>query len=171
MRGRPDRTEHAPIQYRAGAAEDGVLEAGRLLFARPCCFVAGAAAPEGMPAPTLPEVAFAGRSNVGKSSLVNALTGRRSLARTSNTPGRTRELNFFELHGRLMLVDLPGYGYAAAARKKIRAWTRLAEAYLRGRPTLRRRSVCCSTPGAASARPTRPSWTPSSRARCPSSRC
>ena len=93
-----------------------------------------------MPAPALPEIAFAGRSNVGKSSLVNAVTGRRALARTSNTPGRTRELNFFDLDGRLMLVDLPGYGYAAASKTKIKAWTRLAEAYLRGRPTLRR--VC-----------------------------
>ena len=93
-----------------------------------------------MPAPALPEIAFAGRSNVGKSSLVNALTGRRALARTSNTPGRTRELNFFDLDGRLMLVDLPGYGYAAASKTKIKAWTQLAESYLRGRPTLRR--VC-----------------------------
>ena len=93
-----------------------------------------------MPAPALPEIAFAGRSNVGKSSLVNALTGRRALARISNTPGRTRELNFFDLGGRLMLVDLPGYGYAAASRRAIKAWTGLAEAYLRGRPSLRR--VC-----------------------------
>ena len=93
-----------------------------------------------MPAPALPEIAFAGRSNVGKSSLVNALTGRRALARTSNTPGRTRELNFFDLDGRLVLVDLPGYGYAAASKTKIRAWTRLADDYLRGRPSLRR--VC-----------------------------
>ena len=93
-----------------------------------------------MPAPGLPEIAFAGRSNVGKSSLVNALTGQRTLARTSNTPGRTRELNFFDLDGRLTLVDLPGYGYAAASKQKITAWTRLADAYLRGRPTLRR--VC-----------------------------
>ena len=125
-------------QARQAALE--ALEAGRRLFARPCRFVAGVAAPDGLPAPTLPEIAFAGRSNVGKSSLVNALTGRRALARTSNTPGRTRELNFFDLDGRLTLVDLPGYGYAAASKQKIKAWTRLAEAYLRGRPTLRR--VC-----------------------------
>ena len=102
--------------------------------------MAGAASADALPPPALPEVAFAGRSNVGKSSLVNALTGRRALARTSNTPGRTRELNFFDLDGRLVLVDLPGYGYAAASKTKIRAWTRLADAYLRGRPTLRR--VC-----------------------------
>ena len=127
----------APENAEARAA---ALEAGRRLFARPCRFVAGVAGPDGLPAPTLPEIAFAGRSNVGKSSLVNALTGQRALARISNTPGRTRELNFFDLDGRLTLVDLPGYGYAAASRQKIKAWTRLAEAYLRGRSTLRR--VC-----------------------------
>jgi GTP-binding protein len=88
----------------------------------------------------LPEVAFAGRSNVGKSSLVNALTGRKTLARVSNAPGRTRQLNFFTLGGRLMLVDLPGYGYAKAPRSEAKRWTDLAEAYLRGRPNLRR--VC-----------------------------
>lgn len=121
-------------------AREAALEAGRRLFAQPCRFVSGAAVLDAVPAPALPEVAFAGRSNVGKSSLVNALTGRRALARTSNTPGRTRELNFFDLAGRLMLVDLPGYGYAAASKRKVAAWTRLADAYLRGRPTLRR--VC-----------------------------
>jgi len=93
-----------------------------------------------LPAFDLPEVAFAGRSNVGKSSLLNALTGRKSLARTSNTPGRTRQLNFFDLGGRLMLVDLPGYGYARASKTEIRRWTALTRDYLRGRPTLRR--VC-----------------------------
>ena len=129
----------APAAENAEARE-AALEAGRLLFARPCRFVAGVAGPEGMPAPASPEIAFAGRSNVGKSSLVNALTGRRALARISNTPGRTRELNFFDLDGRLMLVDLPGYGYAAASKTKIKAWTRLADDYLRGRPSLRR--VC-----------------------------
>ena len=93
-----------------------------------------------MPPESLPEIAFVGRSNVGKSSLVNALTGRRMLARTSNTPGRTRQLNFFALDGRLMLVDLPGYGYAAASKSAIQGWTRLTQNYLRGRSSLRR--VC-----------------------------
>jgi GTP-binding protein len=88
----------------------------------------------------LPEIAFAGRSNVGKSSLLNALTGRRTLARISNTPGRTRQINFFDLGGRMMLVDLPGYGYAEAPKTEIRRWTALLRAYLRGRSTLRR--VC-----------------------------
>ncbi len=86
----------------------------------------------------MPEIAFLGRSNVGKSSLVNALTGRRMLARTSNTPGRTRQINFFELGGRLILVDLPGYGYAAAPKETIRAWTGLMQRYLRGRASLAR---------------------------------
>jgi GTP-binding protein len=117
-----------------------LLEAGRLLFARDCRFVAGAADAAAMPEETLPEIAFLGRSNVGKSSLVNALTGRRTLARTSNTPGRTRQINFFVLDRRLMLVDLPGYGYAAASKSAVSAWTRLVQHYLRGRASLRR--VC-----------------------------
>jgi GTP-binding protein len=117
-----------------------LLEAGRLLFARDCRFVAGAAAIAGLPDETLPEVAFFGRSNVGKSSLVNALTGRRMLARTSNTPGRTRQINFFALDRRVMLVDLPGYGYAAASKAAIKAWTDLVHYYLRRRAMLRR--VC-----------------------------
>jgi GTP-binding protein len=114
------------------------VEAGRKLFAQECLFVSGAADYAGLPRDTLPEVAFAGRSNVGKSSLVNALTGRKTLARTSNTPGRTRQINFFDLGGRLMLVDLPGYGYARAAKSEIRTWTRLIEDYLKGRVGLRR---------------------------------
>ena len=89
---------------------------------------------------TLPEIAFAGRSNVGKSSLVNALTGRKTLARTSNTPGRTQLLNFFDLGGRLILVDLPGYGYARASKTAVRQWTGLTRQYLKGRPGLQR--VC-----------------------------
>jgi len=116
------------------------LSAGRRLFAQECRFVAGAARMRDLPAALIPEVAFAGRSNVGKSSLVNALTGRRTLARTSNTPGRTREINFFLLGGRLMLVDLPGYGYARAAKTRVREWTALVQSYLKGRPNLRR--VC-----------------------------
>ena len=115
-----------------------VLERGRLLFARECSFSAGAADAAALPAAGLPEVAFAGRSNVGKSSLVNALTGRRTLARVSHTPGRTQQLNFFDLGGRLQLVDLPGYGYAKVSKGKVRQWTQLLESYLRGRPTLRR---------------------------------
>jgi len=114
------------------------LETGRKLFAQECRFIAGAADYDGLPADSLPEVAFAGRSNVGKSSLINALTGRNSLARISNTPGRTRQINFFDLGGRLMLVDLPGYGYARAAKTEIIGWTRLIESYLKGRVGLRR---------------------------------
>ena len=114
------------------------LEAGRLLFARDCQFVAGAATEAMLPDLDLPEVAFAGRSNVGKSSLLNALTGRRNLARTSNTPGRTQQLNFFDLGGRLVLCDLPGYGYAKASKSDVERWGKLTQNYLRGRADLRR---------------------------------
>ena len=114
------------------------IDAGRRLFAQQCRFVAGAADVGSLPPEGLPEIAFIGRSNVGKSSLVNALTGRRTLARTSDTPGRTRQINFFDLGGRLMLVDLPGYGYAQASKTAIAAWTSLARNYLRGRSALRR---------------------------------
>jgi len=110
------------------------------LFAQSCEFVLGVAGADQLPDASLPEVAFAGRSNVGKSSLVNALTGRKTLARVSNAPGRTRQLNFFTLGERLMLVDLPGYGYAKAPRSEAKRWTDLTMAYLRGRPNLRR--VC-----------------------------
>lgn len=116
------------------------IEAGRQLFAQDCRFLAGADRVEALPPLGLPEVAFAGRSNVGKSSLVNALTGRLTLARVSHTPGRTQQLNFFDLGGRLLLVDMPGFGYARAAKRQIRNWTGLIESYLRGRSTLRR--VC-----------------------------
>jgi len=115
-----------------------VIEVGRLLFAKECRFVAGAGNQAALPPETLPEIAFIGRSNVGKSSLVNALTGRRTLARTSNTPGRTQQINFFDLGGRLMLVDLPGYGYADASKGAVRAWTTLVQHYLAGRARLRR---------------------------------
>lgn len=117
-----------------------LAEAGRRLFAREARFIAGAAEPAGLPPERLPEIAFAGRSNVGKSSLVNALTGRRVLARTSNTPGRTRQINFFDLGGALMLVDLPGYGYAEASKTAIKRWTGLLRRYLQIRGALRR--VC-----------------------------
>lgn len=114
------------------------LEAGRILFAQTCTFLKSVVAPSGLPDPDRAEVAFAGRSNVGKSSLINTLTNRKSLARTSNTPGRTRELNFFSLTEKLYLVDMPGYGYARAERTKIQAWTKLIEQYLNGRVGLRR---------------------------------
>jgi GTP-binding protein len=110
----------------------------RHLFAQECTFVRGVATLPDLPDPSLPEVAFAGRSNVGKSSLLNGLTGRKTLARTSNTPGRTRELNFFDLAGRLMLVDLPGYGYARASKSDIERWNKTLRSYLRGRPNLQR---------------------------------
>lgn len=113
-------------------------EAARKLFSGPCDFLLGVTTIEALPPPDMPEFAFAGRSNVGKSSLLNALTGRKALARTSNTPGRTRELNFFDLGGQLRLVDLPGYGYAKASRSDVNAWTGLTLAYLKGRAGLRR---------------------------------
>jgi GTP-binding protein len=117
---------------------DAAADAARYLFAQDCTFVRGVAKLEDLPPPGLTEVAFAGRSNVGKSSLLNALTGRKTLARTSNTPGRTQELNFFDLAGRLMLVDLPGYGYARASKTDIKRWNATLRDYLRGRPNLQR---------------------------------
>jgi GTP-binding protein len=122
----------------SAAEQAALLEAGRLLFARPVTFLQGAASLDSLPPFGLPEVAFAGRSNVGKSSLINALLGRSGVARTSNTPGRTQEINFFDLAGRLTLVDLPGYGFASAPKDKVANWTRLVRGYLHGRPVLRR---------------------------------
>ncbi len=113
------------------------LETARKIFAGPCDFMLGVVALKGLPEAKLNEIAFAGRSNVGKSSLVNALTGRNTLARTSNTPGRTQELNYFNLGDRLYMVDMPGYGYAKVSKEKIKAWTDLIFSYLKGRPTLR----------------------------------
>ena len=118
-----------------------LIEAGRKLFAGPCDFFFAAARSDGLPPLGAPEIAFAGRSNVGKSSLVNALTGRQSLARTSNTPGRTQELIFFDLGGRLTLVDMPGYGYAAVNKNKVASWGQLMRDYLRGRSSLMRAFV------------------------------
>jgi len=118
--------------------EAEAIEAGRLLFAAECKFFFAAQQLDQLPPPGLPEIAFAGRSNVGKSSLVNALTGRRTLARTSSEPGRTKQLNFFDLGGRLVLVDMPGYGYAQAAKSVKEDWQGLMFEFLRGRPTLQR---------------------------------
>jgi GTP-binding protein len=114
------------------------IDAGRLLFAGPIEFERGVTSMDALPDADLPEVAFAGRSNVGKSSLINALTGRLKLARASTEPGRTRELNFFRMSERLRLVDLPGYGYAKAPKAAIARWTSLTRDYLRGRPSLKR---------------------------------
>lgn len=114
------------------------LENGRLLFTQACTFVISCAHLNQVPETSLPEIAFAGRSNVGKSSLINAMVGHKTLARTSNTPGRTQQINFFELGKRLMIADLPGYGYARAPKDQVRQWTNLVESYLVGRANLRR---------------------------------
>jgi GTP-binding protein len=133
-------TEVAAEIFPPRVLDPDLVEVGRRLFSREARFLAGASTATALPLDTLPEIAFAGRSNVGKSSLVNALTGRRTLARTSNTPGRTRQINFFDLDARLMLVDLPGYGYAEASKIEVRRWTALLRRYLQTRATLRR--VC-----------------------------
>lgn len=122
------------------------LEDGRVLFAGPCDFIFASAKPDDLPPIGPPEIAFAGRSNVGKSSLLNALTNRKTLARVSHTPGRTQQLNFFALGGdgggagteRLRLVDMPGYGYAAVGKEKVASWSQLMRDYLRGRASLAR---------------------------------
>ena len=136
----PTRTDDVSI-----APEDGfspqAIEAGRKLFAGECDFFFAAARSDGLPPIGSPEISFVGRSNVGKSSLINALTGRTGLARASHTPGRTQELIFFNMGGRLTLVDMPGYGYAAVAKQKSAAWAGLARDYLRGRPSLMRAFV------------------------------
>ena len=118
---------------------DDQIEAGRLLFSGSAEFVMGVVDLAGLPPADRLEVCFAGRSNVGKSSLINALAGRAKLARASTEPGRTRELNYFDIgEGRLFLVDLPGFGYAQVSETQVAAWTKLIRAYLRGRPSLRR---------------------------------
>lgn len=114
------------------------IEAGRILFARSVTFMLSVVSMETLPTPNLPEVCFAGRSNVGKSSLINALTGQNKLAKASNTPGRTRELNYFNVSDRLRIVDLPGYGYARASKTEIARWTKLTRQFLAGRAPLRR---------------------------------
>ncbi len=118
--------------------EQTPAEFAKWLFAQKCEFVTSAVDVAGMPAAELPEIAFAGRSNVGKSSLINSLLGRKSLARTSRTPGRTQQINFFNLHNTLMVVDLPGYGYAQAPKKLVQNWTKLVSRYLKGRVPLKR---------------------------------
>ena len=125
----------------AEAPEPMAEEAGRKLFAGEVTFVKGVVGMDGLPPPDRPEVCFAGRSNVGKSSLINALTGRRGLARASNTPGRTQEINYFDLAGEAYLVDLPGYGFAKAPIPVVEKWQRLLKSYLQGRVTLRRAFV------------------------------
>jgi GTP-binding protein len=120
------------------AFSDAEIEAARVLFAHDAQFIMGAAQIDQLPAPDLPEIAFAGRSNVGKSSLINGLVGRSGLARSSSEPGRTREVNFFLLDGRIRLVDLPGYGFAKASKGETKRFQNLGRDYLRGRPNLRR---------------------------------
>jgi GTP-binding protein len=122
----------------APAFTTGEMGAGRRLFAPEWRFVSAAGSASSLPAMRGDEIAFAGRSNVGKSSLINALTNRNGLARTSSTPGRTQELVFFAADDRLTLVDMPGYGYAAAPKPKVAAWTALIHAYLQGRANLKR---------------------------------
>lgn len=125
----------------AEAPDDVMREKGRIMFAGETDFVKGVVAMDGLPDPDRPEVCFAGRSNVGKSSLINALTGRKGLARASNTPGRTQEINYFTVGESHFLVDLPGYGYANAPIPVVEKWQRLLKNYLRGRVTLRRAFV------------------------------
>ena len=128
-----------PFPLADPAAE--ALAAGEALFRQPTEFLKGVVAMDGLPPADRPEVCFAGRSNVGKSSLINALTGRRALARTSNTPGRTQEINFFTTADSHYLVDLPGYGFAKAPLAQVERWQRLLKNYLSGRPSLRRAFV------------------------------
>ena len=143
MHDETDPPEPAGSGAAASQPDERILEAGRLLFAGPCEFFWAANNISSLPPMGASEIAFAGRSNVGKSSLLNALTNRNSLARTSNTPGRTQQLNFFALGGppgeeTLRLVDMPGYGYAEAPKGQVDQWTKLIFDYLRGRVTLKR---------------------------------
>lgn len=138
-RGTQEKNSGEGLNFTANAPSAEALEAGRKLFAAPCEFFYAAQALAHLPAPEGHEVALAGRSNVGKSSLINAITGRKALARVSHQPGRTRQLNFFKCEaGPLVLVDMPGYGYAEAPQEIKRDWQGLMLDYLRGRPNLRR---------------------------------
>lgn len=130
--------EYPSDEPKVGEYSDAEIESARVLFSRPATFVLGCAKIEQLPDPDLPEISFAGRSNVGKSSLINALVGMHKLARASNEPGRTREVNFFDLDGRLRLVDLPGYGWAKASKTTVKKFQDLGRDYLRGRVTLKR---------------------------------
>ncbi|MGV6840133.1 MAG: ribosome biogenesis GTP-binding protein YihA/YsxC [Planktomarina sp.] len=129
------------LPFPEAAPEPSEIETGRKLFAGPVEFLKGVVAMDGLPPDDRIEVCFAGRSNVGKSSLINAITNRKGLARASNTPGRTQEINFFELGDERYLVDLPGYGYANAPVAVVKQWQQLLKAYLSGRPNLRRAFV------------------------------
>jgi GTP-binding protein len=133
-----DDSTQPPVDPESPKNDARIVERGRLMFAGPCEFIAGTNNLGALPDMALPEIAFAGRSNVGKSSLVNALTGRRTLARTSQTPGRTQQINFFNLSDAIYLVDLPGYGYAKASKTSIKNWTDLVNTYLKGRASLAR---------------------------------
>lgn len=140
-KGSLDMTHTPPVNGQDEMLTPEALEWGRWLFSQECTFSRGVQKLTDLAELGLPEIAFAGRSNVGKSSLLNALTNRNTLARTSNTPGRTQQLNFFNLGQRLMLVDMPGYGYAKVSKTLQQQWQHLLEAYFRGRTTLQRAYV------------------------------
>ena len=134
----PNQSAEPELTPEENAARKAWLEVGHQLFAKQVEFMLSVVSMDTLPNPDLPEVCFAGRSNVGKSTLINALTNQNKLAKASNTPGRTRELNYFNVSGRLRLVDLPGFGYARASKTDIAKWTKLTRQFLRGRAPLRR---------------------------------